>query len=252
MLGALAEWMSSSVAGLSLYPTTTGGRKVLIWPRFPKSATILDYANAIQGTQIGDFSLAWRFENLPSDKSLYNSATIKIRIRFLVPPTGEAVLRLPVPASKKTRVWLSRSDKFPDLVQARNDAELKCRKRRKRRLGFNYNWEYDREKKEWFKFKNNKTIGTPCESFLFTILPLDVQWNRHADITKNVFHMKDESLKTGVYEIIIHNWQLETEVEGGGRLGDIPEYYHKDYDPGPYCKDRNSFDWHVNDATHII
>jgi hypothetical protein len=29
MLGALAEWMPSSVAGLSLHPTTTGGRKML-------------------------------------------------------------------------------------------------------------------------------------------------------------------------------------------------------------------------------
>lgn len=29
MLGALAEWMSASAAGISLFPTTTGGRKML-------------------------------------------------------------------------------------------------------------------------------------------------------------------------------------------------------------------------------
>eukprot|EP00804_Cyclotella_cryptica_P003648 CCRYP_002212-RD/>CCRYP_002212-RD protein AED:0.38 eAED:0.38 QI:0/0.4/0.16/0.83/0.4/0.16/6/0/804 len=110
MLGALAEWMSSSVAGVALHPTTTGGRRVLFWPRFPKSAGMIQHASATQGTQIGDFAIAWRFENLPSDKSLYNAASVKIRIRFLIPPGGEAILRLPPPTSHRTKVWISRSD----------------------------------------------------------------------------------------------------------------------------------------------
>ena len=244
--------MPSSVAGISLYPTTTGGRRVLFWPRFPKSASTVHYANAIQGTQLGEFAIAWRMENLPSDKSKYNSTSVKIRIRFLVPPTGTAVLRLPVPSSKTTKIWLSRSDRFPDLIQARNGAELKCRYRRKRRGGFPYSFEYDRHMKEWFKFNSRKAIGTPCDSFLFSVMPIDVEWSRHNEITENVFAMKDESIKTGMYEVIINNWELEEEVEGGGRLGDIPEYYKDDYDAGPYCKDHNTFDWHVNDATHLI
>eukprot|EP00804_Cyclotella_cryptica_P003649 CCRYP_002212-RA/>CCRYP_002212-RA protein AED:0.30 eAED:0.30 QI:0/0.5/0.4/1/0.5/0.4/5/1003/964 len=136
MLGALAEWMSSSVAGVALHPTTTGGRRVLFWPRFPKSAGMIQHASATQGTQIGDFAIAWRFENLPSDKSLYNAASVKIRIRFLIPPGGEAILRLPPPTSHRTKVWISRSDYFPDLLQVRYDAGLKCRQRRRRRLGF--------------------------------------------------------------------------------------------------------------------
>jgi alpha-L-rhamnosidase len=47
MLGASAEWMASSVAGVSLLPTTTGGREVLFWPRFPNSAKNLEYASAV-------------------------------------------------------------------------------------------------------------------------------------------------------------------------------------------------------------
>ena len=47
MLGASAEWMASSVAGVSLYPTTSGGKEVLFWPRFPNSAKDLQYASAV-------------------------------------------------------------------------------------------------------------------------------------------------------------------------------------------------------------
>jgi hypothetical protein len=32
MLGAVAEWMVSAVAGVSLHPETTGGKRVLFWP----------------------------------------------------------------------------------------------------------------------------------------------------------------------------------------------------------------------------
>ncbi|KAL7525668.1 hypothetical protein ACHAXR_001106, partial [Thalassiosira sp. AJA248-18] len=149
MLGAIAEWMPSSVAGVSLFPTTVGGRHVLFWPRFPKSAAMLEYASAVQGSPVGDFSIAWRFEDLPDDKSQYNSATVKIRIRLLIPPTGVATLRLPpIPFSSKTTVSISRSASFPDLAAARRESSLKCNKRRKKRLGFPYSWEYDRVKQK--------------------------------------------------------------------------------------------------------
>lgn len=48
MLGASAEWMASSVAGVSLSPTTFGGKEVIFWPRFPNSAQDLTYASAVR------------------------------------------------------------------------------------------------------------------------------------------------------------------------------------------------------------
>jgi len=66
--GAFAEWMAAAVAGVSLDPTTTGGRTALFWPRFPKSAATIQYASAIQGTARGDFAIAWRFELLPTSE----------------------------------------------------------------------------------------------------------------------------------------------------------------------------------------
>jgi len=252
MLGALAEWMPSAVAGVSLYPTTVGGRHVLFWPRFPKSATMLEYASAVQGSPIGDYAIAWRFENLPDDKSEYNSATVKIRIRLLIPPTGIASLRLPLPASKKTKYSISRSTLFPDLATARKESSVKCSKRRKRRLGFPYSWEYGRDKKRWYKLMSSKSIGTPCESFLFSVMPLSAQWSGHADMTHDVLEGKDKILSTGFYDIIINNWQLEQEVEGTGRLGNLPEYSKASYDGGPYCNDSSAFEWNIDDATHII
>jgi hypothetical protein len=108
------------------------------------------------------------------------------------------------------------------------------------------------KEKKWFKFTSSKSIGTSCESFLFNVLPLDAQWSTHDEITKKVFGMEDIFIESGLYDIIINNWQLEAEIEGGGRLGDIPEYYEKDFDAGPYCRDQNTFEWHVNDANHLI
>jgi hypothetical protein len=55
-----------------------------------------------------------------------------------------------------------------------------------------------------------------------------------------------------LYDLIVTNWKLEKEVEGGGRLGDIPQYYHPNFNAGPYCSDSHTDDWHVDDATHII
>ena len=101
---------------------------------------------------------------------------------------------------------------------------------------------------------SSKSIGTPCESFLFGVLPLVEQWNSNKlDITDHVREGKDRELSTGLYEIIITNWKLEQEVEGTGRIGNIPEYFNLDADKlGPYCQDSSTSDWDINDATHII
>ena len=252
MLGAVAEWMSSSVAGVSLYPTTIGGRQVLFWPRFPKSASMLRFASAIQGTPVGDFAIAWRFENLPEDKSGYDSAAVTIRIRLLIPPGGgKGILRLPLPVSEATKIHISHKESFPDLEGIRNEANAKCLRRRKKRLGFHWNWEYDRTKKRWYTHKSGKSIGTACESFLFDIVP-NYQWTKQVDITHDVFSRKDRELATGFYDIVISNWQLEQEVEGTGRLGDIPQYFDPEFKAGPECDDESTFDWHIDDATHII
>jgi len=161
-LGALAEWMVSSVAGVSLYPTTIGGRKVLFWPQFPKSPMIMEYASASYGSVVGDFSIGWRFEDHRSSQSKnYKPAVVKIRIRLAIPPNGNAVLRLPVPLSVGTMVSIRYSESYPDFAGAKMDAQIKCANRREARLGFPYSWEYNRTKKKWYKLKSGKAIGTP-------------------------------------------------------------------------------------------
>jgi hypothetical protein len=45
MLGAVAEWLVSSVAGVSLAPTAIGGKQLLFWPRIPTSAVIVQHAS---------------------------------------------------------------------------------------------------------------------------------------------------------------------------------------------------------------
>eukprot|EP00984_Skeletonema_dohrnii_P020982 scaffold10365_cov102-Skeletonema_dohrnii-CCMP3373.AAC.5 len=249
MLGAIAEWMSSSVAGVSVHPTTVGGRQVLFWPRFPKSATMLKFASSIQGTPVGDFAIAWRFENLPEDKSKYDSALVTVRIRLLVPPGGSGMLRLPLPSSKTTKIRISHTNSIPDLDAARDEANRKCMNRRKHGLGFHWNWEYDRQRKKWYTHSSRKSIGTACESFLFNLTP---EWSEQADITHDVVSRTDSKLSAGLYDLIVTNWKLEKEEEGTGRLGNIPQYFHPNYNPGPFCNDSHSFDWHIDDATHII
>ena len=251
MLGAMAEWMSSSVAGVSLYPTTTGGRKMLFWPRFPKSATTLEYASAVQGSLKGDYAIAWKFEDLPEDKSEYNSAVVKIRIRFLVPPSGGGVARPPVFTSAATTATIRHATVMPDLTNAQLAAERECDKRRKARFGFPYYWEYNREKSQWYKLKSGKAIGTPCESYLFHPSLDSTKWSNEIDATRIFSQRSDEYIVPGLYEILISNWQLEKEIEGTGRIGNLPEYYNSD-NLGPYCNDRSTYEWNIDDATHII
>ncbi|KAL7554415.1 hypothetical protein ACHAWF_017852 [Thalassiosira exigua] len=252
MLGAIAEWMASSVAGVSLHPATVGGRHALFWPRFPRSAAVLEHAGAVQGSPVGDYAVAWRFEDLPEEKDRYDSAFVKVRIRVLIPPTAEGTVRLAVPVSKETKITIGRSQKFPDLALARKESNVKCIKRRKRRLGFPYSWEYSRVREKWYKQMKSKSIGTPCESFLFSVLPLTDQWGGRTDMTNHVLQRKDLQLPTGLYDIVYENWQLEREVEGTGRLGNIPEYFDPSSDAGPYCKEKSTFEWNIDDATHII
>jgi len=251
MLGALAEWMSSSAAGISLFPTTRGGNKVLLWPRFPKSASTLKYVSAEQGTPRGDFAIAWKFEGLPENESQYDSAVVGIRIRFLVPPSGTGSLRFPISQSSSTAV-IRRALTMPDMRYSRSAAAEECDDRRSKKLGFSYNWEYDRVKKEWFKRFSGKAIGTPCNSFLFHPSLDNIEWSNDRAVTESMRGRLDESISPGLYEVMIADWRLEKEVEGSGRLGNIPEFFNSQGDLGPYCSDQKEFHWNIEDATHII
>ena len=277
MLGALAEWMSASVshwsyygkcyialsfnfeilifakaAGVSLHPTTTGGQKMLFWPQFPKSASTLKYASAEQGSARGDFAIAWRFEDLPEDESKYNSAVVSIRIRLLVPPSGGASLRFPVPQSSTVTASLHQASILPNLSNARLEAKKECQESRRKKLGFHYNWDYNRTSEKWFKRFAAKAIGTPCDSFLFHSSLDKTEWGQSSSVTKQMTDKVTEDLHPGLYEVIIKDWPLEQEVEGTGRIGNIPEYYQAEGDISPYCNDESDYDWHIEDATHII
>ena len=81
MLGAVAEWSPSAVAGVSLAPTTVGGRELLFWPRIPTNAKVVKYASASQGTKRGDAAIAWKFEGLEDGQKTSNS--VDVHIRFL-------------------------------------------------------------------------------------------------------------------------------------------------------------------------
>jgi hypothetical protein len=250
MLGASAEWMSSSVAGVSVHPTTVGGRRVLFWPQFPKSAKTLTYASAIQGTPRGDFAIAWRFENLPQDRNDYDSALVTVRIRLLVPPGGSGVLR-PPPFHSEEKFTIKYALSMPDLFGAKSAANDECINRREARLGFPYSWGYDRNNSRWFRLQSSKSIGTPCPSFLFHKTLNNISWSNSRDITQTFTQGNDEHVAPGFYELIISNWQLEKEVEGtGGRTGNLFEYVKKN--ASPYCNDESSFEWDINDAHHLI
>ena len=175
----------------------------------------------------------------------------------MIPPTAEGVLELPLHGdsekSKKAKVTISKSMQVPDIEAARAESRLKCSRRRRKRLGFPFSWEYDKDKKKWYRLESSKSIGTPCESFLFDVLPVQASWSGHADMTDHALHGKETVLNAGLYEVVISNWQLEREVDGRGRLGDLPEYFRASIDElGPYCQDEKTGHWDVEDATHII
>lgn len=150
MLGAVAEWLSSSVAGVSLSPRTVGGEAVLFWPRIPTVhvCSCCSIRECDTGHQRGDASIAWEFLYLPEDERSYDSAIVRVHIRVLVPPSSKATLKLPAFDGLKDEGSLVKyAEKLPDLETAKLHAASKCAERRKAGKGFHYNWEYDRQKK---------------------------------------------------------------------------------------------------------
>merc|ERR1712087_119793 len=185
-------------------------------------------------------------EGLPSDKRRHDSATVKVRVRFVVPPGGEGVYRPPLITSPKIRATLRHATIMPDLASAKSSAREVCINRRQARLGFSYSWEYDRSKEQWYKHESGKAIGTPCESYLFHSSLDDTKWVKATDITSAVSERSDTPIAPGFYEVVFTNWKLEREVEGTGRIGNLPEYYTSN-DLGPYCKDSSTYEWDIDD-----
>lgn len=238
MLGAVAEWCPSSVAGVSLDPRAVGGEILLFWPRIPRSATVVQFASATQGTKRGDASIAWQFLDLPADESAYESAVVEVHIRIVVPPSSSGTLRLPMYGGEAA---ISYAERMPNLDEAKTSAERECAKRRKAGMGFDYNWEYDSAKKEWSKFRNGKAIGTPCPSFLFGSSLNEARWSHAESISLgdvNGGRDVEVELATGVYDIVIDRWQLIKEIPDKALTN--------------YCSDPDTFTWDVNDATHLI
>ena len=255
MLGAVAEWASSSVAGVSLAPTTIGGQELLFWPRIPTSAVVVQFASATQGTKRGDASIAWEFLDLPKDKRSYDSAVVKVHMRVLVPPGSKATLRLPTfGISEGGEITIKYAEQMPDLEKAKSSAASECGERRKAGKGFHYNWEYDRTKEEWSKVYNGKAIGTPCKSYLFGASVNQIQWSLSEPvINTEATGSDDESengteidLRPGLYDLVINKWQLVKTIE------DTKGYRAFSGDLGQYCSDPDTYSWDVNDATHLI
>ena len=116
-------------------------------------------------------------------------------------------------------------------------------------MGYGYNWEYDRVADRWSRAMNKKAIGTPCRSFLFDASLEETKWSSRENIPfpKNG-DKRDISvaLKPGLYELHIHDWKLEAEI------ADKPGYNDYRGDMGPYCADPSTFQWNIEDATHLI
>lgn len=261
MLGATAEWMVSSVAGVQLHPSTTGGKRVLFWPRFPNSAKDLTYARATQGTRRGDFSIAWRFEDIPEDS--FDSGVVKIHIRLFIPPDGEAVFRLPEYSNGEgVRSVIKYATQLSTFDEVKIVSYHECKEQRREKKGFSYNWEFDRKEETWDKVHRKKEIGTPCDSFLFHPI-LDglqgpatagIKWSIPKSIVGTSDNGQEVELGPGLYDVMIDEWQLRPEIKESRvdwRLASPKEFY-KDADVGPYCADEDTFNWDVNDASFLI
>lgn len=243
MLGASAEWMASAVAGVGLHSKTTAGKEVLFWPRFPNSASTILYASATQGTRRGDFSIAWRFEDLPMDHDLHDSAVVKMHIRLYVPPDGNAIFRLPeYNNGGEVDSVIKYAIQFPDIEQIKAFSSEECNKDRKAKKGFNYNWEYDNKEGLFVKVYRKKAIGTPCRSFLFHS-SLDVAWSSPETMRGSSKVGYELDLKPGLYDVMVDNWQLKPEVKGTKewRIASIKDFYRSVQDIGPYCSDSDTF-----------
>lgn len=247
MLGASAEWMVSAVAGVSLHPTTTGGKQVLFWPRFPNSASTIEYASATQGTRRGDFSIAWKFEGLPREEYEYDSATVQIHIRLIVPPDGQAVLRLPEYSNGEgVDSTIKYATQLPDIEEIRTLSSKACTRQRKEKNGFSYNWEFVRGENTWKKVYRKKAIGTPCTSFLFhssLSFSTDLKWSSPETIRGSPENGVEVELGPGLYDVMVDEWQLKPEVKAGSndwRIGSLRSLAEAK-DIGPYCSDMDTF-----------
>jgi len=237
MLGGVAEWLPTSVAGVSLAPTTVGGQELLFWPRIPSSATNVQYASATQGTKRGDASIAWEFLDLPKNRSSYDSAVVKVHLRILVPPGSTARLLLPNVREGDTVIKFAKE--LPDLEIAKSAAAATCNASRRRGLGFSYNWEFDSTKAVWHKVNRKKAIGTPCGSFLFHFSLAGTKWSPAESISLEEGKGTELSMYPGFYDVIIDNWRLTKDADTANASV-------------AYCSDPETFSWDIDDATHII
>ncbi|KAL7579512.1 hypothetical protein ACA910_007889 [Epithemia clementina (nom. ined.)] len=234
MMGGIAEWLAASVAGISLSPTTVGGRELLFWPRIPSTfdaAAIVDQASATQGTKAGTAAIAWRLQG-------NKVTTRRVVIRILVPPGSRAELRLP-PTNEEWHI--QRSLDIPDFDEAQAKARALCEQRRKKKEGFPFHWHYDRKTKEFYRVYEKKTIGTPCDSFLFTT---EASWQTMAIIAADSKGNVPQ-LNAGFFQVTMNQWQLHNDTPVHG-------YESFNGDPGPFCSDPTTFDWDINDAEHLV
>ena len=250
MLGVIAEWLSSSVAGISLSPTTVGGRDLLFWPRFPstiESASILNQASATQGTKTGTAAIAWKLVKSTASVADDTSTSHRIVMRILVPPGSTGELRLPpltVNTTRTSKAWrIHRPANFPDLDAAQETAHKECEQRRKKREGFPFHWHYDRNSNEFYRVYEKKSIGTPCESFLFKVQ--ETSWESFKTTVAATMHGTSVSLEAGLFELSLDRWELEN---------DVPTHGYEDYrgELGDFCSDPATFNWDINDAEHLI
>ena len=243
MLGATADWMVSAVAGVALHPSTTGGKRVLFWPRFPNSAKTIEYAQATQGTRRGDFNIAWRFENLPDDEAFYDTALVKVHVRMSVPPDGRATFRLPEYSNGVgVRSVMKYATQLSNFETAKRQSYIECQARRKRKLGFGYAWEFDRVRETWVKRDRKKAIGTPCQSFLFHPALDSIGWSSAEIIVGTSDNGLEVDLGPGLYDVMVDEWQLKPEVKGqkDWRIASVRDFYEEE-DIGPYCADSDTF-----------
>ena len=190
--------------------------------------------------------------DFPQDSTAYDSIKTSIRIRAYVPPDGKAIFRMPEYSNGEgVDGSIKYATALPDLDDAKSQAREECLERRKAKMGFNYNWEFNREKSQWHKVYRKKAIGTPCKSFLFH-KSLEAKWSAERQIAGANDRGIEIPLKPGLYEIVIPEWQLKPEVQSNnGRIGSLPQYYEAE-DVGPYCADTETFEWDIEDAVHLI
>jgi hypothetical protein len=162
-----------------------------------------------------------------------------------VPPSSSATLKLDV--RKGEQVMIRHADKLPDIKVAESEATKQClRRRESMEEGFDYNWEYDRKDELWKKIKRRKSIGTPCESFLF-LLPTDgtFKWLPFLDVKVDRDQVKESELIPGLFDVIISKRKTEDESKRNYRNVPLSSLSH-------HCSDPSTFKWNIDDATHII